>query len=264
MAGIFKAYDVRGIYPSSSTRRSATDRPRLPARAGRARTARSATRWWSRRDMRESSAGLAARPGARADRRRARRLDIGLSTTPMNYFAISHFTARRRRAGDGEPQPGAVQRLQVQPPRRAAGLRRPRHRADGAEGRRRGTCRRPPRRGKVTPGEVFGRVPDARPLVPPRGPDGARRLKVVVDAANGMATIDQPILEAMDIELVPLYFELDGTLPQPRGEPAQGGEPARPRSAGARRPAPISGSPSTATPTAPRSSTRPARRSAAT
>jgi phosphomannomutase len=41
----------------------------------------------------------------------------------------------------------------------------------------------------------------------------------VVDAANGMGTIYKPILEATGIDLVPLYFELDGTFPNHEANP---------------------------------------------
>jgi phosphomannomutase len=50
-------------------------------------------------------------------------------------------------------------------------------------------------------------------------PDGARTLKVVVDAANAMGSIYQPLLEQLGIELVPLYFELDGTFPNHEANP---------------------------------------------
>src|SRR5260370_23481648 len=50
---------------------------------------------------------------------------------------------------------------------------------------------------------------------------GSRRLKVAVDAANGMVTIDRSILEAMGIDLVPLYFELDGTFPNHEPNPLE-------------------------------------------
>ncbi|HEY8020935.1 MAG TPA: phosphomannomutase/phosphoglucomutase, partial [Thermoanaerobaculia bacterium] len=73
-------------------------------------------------------------------------------------------------------------------------------------------------RGAVTPGEVMGEY-RTHILAFLRRPDGARRLKVAVDAANGMSTLYQPILEAMDVELVPLYFGLDGTFPNHEANP---------------------------------------------
>jgi phosphomannomutase len=42
---------------------------------------------------------------------------------------------------------------------------------------------------------------------------------VAVDAANGMGTIDRELLEQTGIELVPLYFELDGTFPNHEANP---------------------------------------------
>ena len=78
-----------------------------------------------------------------------------------------------------------------------------------------------------------------------------RPLTVAVDAGNGMAGHTVPkVFEGLPITLVPLYFELDGTFPQPRGQPHRPGEPARPAARGARLRAPTSGWPSTATRTA--------------
>ena len=58
---------------------------------------------------------------------------------------------------------------------------------------------------------------------------GIRPLKVVVDAGNGMAGLTTPavlgdaLLDALPLEIVPLYFELDGTFPN---HPANPLEPA--------------------------------------
>ncbi len=47
-----------------------------------------------------------------------------------------------------------------------------------------------------------------------------RRLTVVVDAANGMAGHTVPsVFGALDVELVPLYFELDGRFPNHEANP---------------------------------------------
>ena len=56
---------------------------------------------------------------------------------------------------------------------------------------------------------------------------GLRPLRVAVDAGNGMAGHTAPaVLGAIDsITLLPLYFELDGTFPQSRGQPARPGQP---------------------------------------
>jgi phosphomannomutase len=49
---------------------------------------------------------------------------------------------------------------------------------------------------------------------------GIRPLKVAVDAGNGMAGYTVPrVFEGLPIELVPLYFELDGTFPHHEANP---------------------------------------------
>jgi phosphomannomutase len=49
---------------------------------------------------------------------------------------------------------------------------------------------------------------------------GIRPLKVAADAGNGMAGYTVPkVLEGLPIELVPLYFELDGTFPNHEANP---------------------------------------------
>ena len=51
-------------------------------------------------------------------------------------------------------------------------------------------------------------------------PVSGRRLKVAVDAGNGMAGHTVPgVFERLDVELVPLYLELDGTFPNHEANP---------------------------------------------
>ena len=73
-----------------------------------------------------------------------------------------------------------------------------------------------------------------------------------------------PVLERLPIEAVPCFFEPDGTLPEPRAEPAAAREPRVHRREGSERRTPTSASRSTATPTAASSSTTPASSSPAT
>jgi phosphomannomutase len=49
-----------------------------------------------------------------------------------------------------------------------------------------------------------------------------RRLRVVVDAGNGMAGHTAPaVLGPLDLDVVPLYFELDGTFPHHEANPIE-------------------------------------------
>ena len=51
-------------------------------------------------------------------------------------------------------------------------------------------------------------------------PVAGRRLRVVVDAGNGMAGLTAPaVLGRVDASVVPLYFDLDGTFPNHEANP---------------------------------------------
>ncbi len=51
---------------------------------------------------------------------------------------------------------------------------------------------------------------------------GSRRLRVVVDAGNGMAGHTVPgVLTGLPLDVVPLYFELDGTFPHHEANPIE-------------------------------------------
>jgi len=57
-------------------------------------------------------------------------------------------------------------------------------------------------------------------LVVSLAPVSGRRLKVVVDAGNGMAGhTASAVLDRLDLDVVPLYFELDGTFPNHEANP---------------------------------------------
>lgn len=50
--------------------------------------------------------------------------------------------------------------------------------------------------------------------------DSIRRLKIVVDAGNGMAGHTVPhVLGPLNLEIIPMYFELDGTFPNHEANP---------------------------------------------
>jgi len=49
---------------------------------------------------------------------------------------------------------------------------------------------------------------------------GIRKLKVVIDAGNGMAGYTAPaIFEGLNVEVIPMYFELDGSFPNHEANP---------------------------------------------
>jgi phosphomannomutase len=218
MGGIFKAYDVRGIYPRELNEPLARQIGQaFRAVLDDADFAHGGHRVVVSRDMRPSSIPLSEALIDGLTTAGLDVVDIGLATTPMNYFAIGHLRAA-----------GGVQVTASHNPAAYNGLKFSKHEARPVSGDHgialmerlvtSGELPQAERRGSVSTAEVFE---DYRAHVRGflRRPAGARRLRVVVDASNGMATIDLPIFEELGIELVPLYFELDGSFPNHEANP---------------------------------------------
>jgi phosphomannomutase len=220
MAGIFKAYDVRGVYPSEIDEAMA----RAVGQAFRAVLddedfAHGGERVVVSRDMRPSSVPLSDALVEGLTAAGLDVVDIGLATTPMNYFAIGRLGTA-----------GGVQVTASHNPAQYNGLKFSKHEARPVSGDHgipllerlvaSGELPTSSRRGTVRTADVFA---DYRRHVRSflRRPPAARPLTVVVDAANGMATIDLPLFESMGIELVPLYFELDGSFPNHEANPLE-------------------------------------------
>ena len=216
MAGIFKAYDIRGTYPDQIDEA-------IAFRVG----------YWFRdllededlargpvvvvsRDMRSHSTPLAEalKRGLRA--RGVAVIDIGVCDTPQNYFGVGHLRAS-----------GGIQVTASHNPAKYNGFKMSRRDAipvaydTGIE----------KLEGLVETGNVDL---DAPPKAEERDENvfdayvehvlqrytaTEPRLRVAADAANGMATIYRPMLDRLNIDLVPLYFELDGTFPNHEANP---------------------------------------------
>ncbi len=216
MAGIFKAYDIRGIVPTELNEAIARKIGSSFQFVLDAEDRANGNAVLVSRDMREHSPGLEK---ALIEGITAAGLDvieIGLSTTPMNYFAIADLKTA-----------GGVQVTASHNPPQDNGYKvylggaRPVSGDHGIalmeEKVKAGDLPVAAKPGTVTPGNVFEAY-TKHVLSFLRG-DTSRRLKVAIDAANGMGTIDKPILEAMNIELIPLYFELDGRFPNHEANP---------------------------------------------
>jgi len=144
-------------------------------------------------------------------------VDIGLATTPMNYFAIGHLQAA-----------GGVQVTASHNPAEYNGLKFSRHEARPVSGDhglplleqcvKDNVLPASTRPGTVSTAEVSAAYA-SHVLSFVKRPAIARRLKVVVDASNGMAVIDRAIFDALGLDLVPLYFELDGSFPNHEANP---------------------------------------------
>jgi phosphomannomutase len=217
MAGIFKAYDVRGTYPDqlneSIARQIGLAFQVVLDGEDRARGNEVVVS----RDMRSSSAPLQAELTLGLRDAGLDVVDIGLATTPMNYFAVGYLRTS-----------GGVQTTASHNPAQYNGFKFSKSDArpvSGDEGIpeierhvQAGDLAAAPTPGKLRTAEVFAAYGD-RVLSFLQRPAQARPLKVVVDAGNGMSTIYRPLLERTGIELVPLFFELDGTFPNHEANP---------------------------------------------
>ena len=217
MAGIFKAYDVRGIYPIEIDEVTARKIGQAFRNVLDADDLALGHRVVVSRDMRPSSEPLAKALIEGLTASGLDVVDIGLATTPMNYFAIGHLKTA-----------GGVQVTASHNPAQYNGLKFSKHEARPVSGDhgiplleksvKDNDLPASTRPGTVSTADVFSAYA-SHVLSFIKRPEGARRLKVVVDASNGMAVIDRVIFDALGLDLVPLYFELDGSFPNHEANP---------------------------------------------
>jgi phosphomannomutase len=210
MAEIFKAYDIRGVVPDD------LDEPVAEAVGAAFARLTGASQIVTVHDMRTSSAPLAAAFGRGVTSQGADVIAAGLGSTDLLYYAsgdlgipgamitASHNPARYNgiklcRAGAkpvGQETGLAELRAMV-----GAGVPA----SDAAPGR-------------ILPRDLLGAYAEhLKKLV---DLSTIRPLKVVVDAGNGMAGYTVPrVFEGLPIDLVPMYFELDGTFPNHEANP---------------------------------------------
>jgi phosphomannomutase len=212
LSAIVKAYDVRGVVPDQldgeAARSLGAAFVRVVGAAGSAIVIG--------HDMRPSSPELVAAFAEGATAHGADVVDIGLASTDQLYFASGSldlpgamFTASHNPAqynGIKLCRAGAV------PVGQDSGLAEIRELAEVGVPEADGP------RGSVRRQDVLGSYADyLRSLVDLRG---NRPLKVVVDAGNGMGGHTVPtVLTGLPVELVPMYFDLDGTFPNHEANP---------------------------------------------
>ncbi len=209
---IFKAYDIRGVYPGEIDEEVAHRVGRAFVELLGARTVLVA------RDMRASSEPLSAAFISGAATQGADVIDLGVASTDMLYYASGMmdlpgvvFTASHnpsRYNGIKLVRAGAF------PVGSESGMAEIKHMVAGGE------FARPPRLGQISRKDVLsGFVDHVLSLV---DVSAFAPLKIVVDAANGMGGLTVPaVFGRLPIEVIPLYFELDGTFPNHPADPIQ-------------------------------------------
>jgi phosphomannomutase len=219
LAKIFKAYDVRGVVPDEFDEETAEAVGAAFVEVTGARTAVVA------HDMRASSGPLAEAFTRGAISRGADVINTGLGSTDLLYYASGSlalpgvmFTASHNPArynGMKMCRAGAV------PIGSETGLTQIRDRAAeilkaGVGGGSDGDGDS----GTVSTRDLLrGYADHLRALV---DLSGIRRLRVVVDAGNGMGGHTVPVVfEGLPVELTALYFELDGDFPNHEANPIE-------------------------------------------
>ena len=205
---IFKAYDIRGVYADSLNE----DVARQIGRAYVNYLELSGSRVIVGRDMRLSSEALEGAFIQGVTEAGADVLDIGLVSTDALYFALGHLE-----------ESGGAMITASHNPKEYNGFKLCRENAialSGEEGifqiRDLITSGKLPEPsdtpGSVDEGDVA--VDYAKHCLSFINTEDLRPLKIVVDAGNGMAgKMLPPIFERLPFEVVPMYFELDGSFP---------------------------------------------------
>jgi phosphomannomutase len=218
LATIVKAYDIRGIVPDQLDEGI--------ARALGAAFARFAdsTALVIAHDMRESSPGLAQAFADGAMDSGVNVVMVGLASTDMLYFASGHldlpgamFTASHNPArynGIKLCLAGA------KPVGQDSGLQEIRRTAEGMVAEGVPTHEGAHGGGTLTHRDLLGEyVAYLHSLV---DLSSVRPLKIAVDAGNGMGGFTVPrVFAGLPIEIVPMYFELDGNFPNHEANPLE-------------------------------------------
>ncbi|RCV55684.1 phosphomannomutase/phosphoglucomutase [Marinitenerispora sediminis] len=212
---IFKAYDIRGVVPDTLDEGVARSIGAAFARVV------GTDRVVVAHDMRPSSPGLAAAFSEGVTSQGVDVIAAGLGSTDLLYFAAGSlgvpgamFTASHNPA-----QYNGIKmcRAGAAPIGSDSGLAEIRALAEAGVPPHDGPA------GTVTERDLLADyAAHLRSLV---DLSGVRPLKVVVDAGNGMggytvpAVLGEGLLPALPLEIVPLYFELDGTFPNHPANP---------------------------------------------
>ncbi len=210
---VFKAYDVRGIYPDELDEAGAHAIGRAYVEEFEPR------RIAVGRDMRLSSPAMAEAVMRGAAEAGADVVDLGLVGTEMVYFAVGELELEGGIAVTASHNPKQYTGMKIV--RRGAlpvggdsGLLDIRTRALGEPGARQGTGPA----GTITQEDIWARFVDR--VLSFIDLDAVKPLRVVIDAANGMAGVMlPPVLERLPIEAVRCYFEPDGSFPNHEPNP---------------------------------------------
>ncbi len=208
---VFKAYDIRGIYPGEIDEDLAWKVGHASAQflrsllSGYERGQASSNRLVIGRDMRPHSDPLAEAAVEGITASGAGSVDIGLCDTPMVYFAVNHLATCGGLQVTASHNPieyngFKISGYRARPIGRDTGLKEIKHIVS--------SLRRMPLGASFAPAHSVDLWPDYRRHVL-KFLKTPRRLKIAVDASNGMGgKMMQEVFTNTDIEIIPLNFEI--------------------------------------------------------
>jgi phosphomannomutase len=211
---VFKAYDVRGLYPDELDEEGAFAIAHAYVKQFEPKSIAVG------RDMRLSSPSMAKAAMEGATAGGADVVDIGMAGTEMLYFAVGELGLD-----------GGIMVTASHNPKEYTGMKIVRRGAlpvggdsgllevrDRALGHVRGQAPHPSNKGTVHEENIWPAYVER--VLSFIDVDGLRPLRVVIDAANGMAgAMLPPVLERLPIEAVRCNFEPDGTFPNHEPNP---------------------------------------------
>ena len=214
LSTIVKAYDIRGVVPDELDENVARAVGAAFVRFTEAATVVTA------HDMRTSSGPLSTAFAEGASSQGADVVEAGLASTDLLYFGAGYldvpgamFTASHNPARYNGIK---LCRAGAAPVGQDSGLADIRALAEGYLGD--GLPAYDGKQGTVSSRDLLTEYADY--LTKLVDLSGSRRLKVVVDAGNGMAGLTVPkVFVRLPLELTPLYFELDGSFPNHEANP---------------------------------------------
>jgi phosphomannomutase len=213
-AGLFKTYDVRGLAPQELS-------PDLAYRIGRALvTELGVDAIAVGRDMRVTGPVLAASLIDGIRDQGADVTDLGLVSTDALYFAVGKYgfpAGVMITASHNPPEYNGFKicRSEARAVSFDEGIRQIRDRAIADD-----FPEMPERRGALIPKDVLEAY--AEHVLSLVEVATIKPLKIAIDAGNGMAGKTVPVVfKSLPVEIVPLYFELDGTFPNHLANPIE-------------------------------------------
>lgn len=223
LSQLVKAYDVRGVVPDQLNETVARALGVAFVEMLR-ETGDAAEKIVIAHDMRESGPGLAAAFARGANAAGAAVTHIGLASTDQLYYAsgVLQLPGAMFTASHNPAQYNGIKlcRAGAKPVGQDSGLVIVRTRAEQLLDDLDAIADMPPNVEHVS--LLGGYAEHLRALV---DLSGIRPLKVVVDAGNGMggytvpAVLGDQLLAALPLEIVPMYFELDGSFPNHEANP---------------------------------------------